>query len=92
MEEENGGCGTNMADLKKSLKESRYDRVNPNKKMDESNKRSLLLQSEAMDNANNGSRRPIANPLSHKHQFWGKWEGWGGLYVASSYIIGVGTP
>ena len=58
----NGGCGTKMVDLEKRLKECRDNRVNPNKNMEESNKRSLLIQSEAVANTTNVSRRPPTNP------------------------------
>ena len=58
----NGGCGTKMVDLEKRLKECRDNRVNPNKNMEESNKRSLLIQSEAVANTNNVARRPPTNP------------------------------
>ena len=64
LEEENRGCGTNMADLEKILKECRDDRADPNNKMEESKRRSLLLQSEAMNNSNNVSIRPPINTPS----------------------------
>ena len=66
MEGENGGCGTKMANLKKRLKVCWDRRVHPNKNMEESNKRSLLIQSETMDNTNNSSIRPPVHtpPLS----------------------------
>ena len=44
LEEENGGCSTKMANLRKRLKECRDRRVDPNKNMEESNKKSLLSQ------------------------------------------------
>ena len=53
MQEENGGCGTKMANLKKKLKDCWDRRVDPNKNMEESKKRSLLIQSESMNKTNN---------------------------------------
>ena len=80
MEEENGGCSTKMANLDKRLKDCWDRRMDPNKNMEESKKRSLLIQSKAIDNTNNSSIRPPANnpPSPHKHECWG-WEGGGAM-------------
>ena len=66
MKEDNGGFGTNVSDMEKRLKEFREKRVEPNKNMEESKKRRLLIQSEAMYNTNNGSIGPPYNPPSPK--------------------------
>ena len=64
MEEENIYCGTKVADLDKRLKECRDHMGDINKKMNESNKRNLMIQSEAMDNYKSGPKRPPINSQS----------------------------
>ena len=79
-----------MANQKKRLKECWDMRFDPNKNMEESKKRSLLIQSEAMDNTNNSSIKPPANhpPPPTRISVGGEGRGFS---IASPSNIGGGT-
>ena len=73
LEEENRGCDTMMDNLNKRLKECWDRRVDPNKNIEESKKRSLLIQSESMNKTNNtpSDLPPKPPPLSQQARVLG---------------------
>ena len=74
-----------MADLDKRLKDCRGDMGDLNKKMNESNKRNLMIHSDSIANYKSGPRRPTINSQSPINIIIG-----GGGYPISSTSIVVG--